>query len=110
MITPDEQISPPSLACSILGTRGFSRGANFWCWPKAEATSGEAERKNARVTYKDLTETGNRARKVSGTHGTFAQQHSSTLCVHIHFCKTPQLYNFKTRHGGETLFGWREHA
>ena len=35
-------------------------GGNFRCWPKAEATSGEA---------KDLTETGNRARKVSGTQG-----------------------------------------
>ena len=32
-------------------------GGNFRCWPKAEAT-------------KDLTETGNRARKVSGTQGT----------------------------------------
>ena len=33
-------------------------GGNFRCWPKAEATSG-------------LTETGNRARKVSGTQGSY---------------------------------------
>ena len=39
-------------------------GGNFRCWPKAEATSGEAA-----SHYKDLTETGNRARKVSGTQG-----------------------------------------
>ena len=37
-------------------------GGNLRCWPKAEATSGDAARK-------DLTETGNRARKVSGTQG-----------------------------------------
>ena len=43
-------------------------GGNFPCWPKAEATSGEA----ARGHYKDLTETGNRARKVSGTQGTLS--------------------------------------
>ena len=41
-------------------------GGNFRCWPKAEATSGEAFRAGH---YKDLTETGNRARKVSGTQG-----------------------------------------
>ena len=34
---------------------------NFRCWPKAEAAGH----------YKDLTETGNRARKVSGTQGIF---------------------------------------
>ena len=33
-------------------------GGNFRCWPKAEAKSG-------------LTETGNRARKVSGTQGSY---------------------------------------
>ena len=38
--------------------------------PSAEATSGEAARKTFRAGhYKDLTETGNRARKVSGTQG-----------------------------------------
>ena len=35
-------------------------GGNFRCWPKADTSSGH---------YKDLTETGNRARKVSGTQG-----------------------------------------
>ena len=53
-------------------------GGNFRCWPKAEATSGEAARKTFRFSvrkafraghYEDLTETGNRARKVSGTQG-----------------------------------------
>ena len=40
---------------ATLGTRGFSRvrQANFRCWPNADT----------------LTETGNRARKVSGTQG-----------------------------------------
>ena len=37
-------------------------GRNFRCWPKADTSSGH---------YKDLTETGNRARKVSGTQGRF---------------------------------------
>ena len=40
----------------------LAHGGNFRCWPKAEA---------ARKNYKDLTETGNRARKVSGTQGIF---------------------------------------
>ena len=46
-----------------LDTRGFSRacGGSFRCWPKAEAFRADH--------YKDLTETGNRARKVSGTQG-----------------------------------------
>ena len=48
-------------------------GGNFRCWPK-----GEAARKTFRFStrkafraghYEDLTETGNRARKVSGTQG-----------------------------------------
>ena len=59
---------------------------NFRCWPKAEATSGEARVTQPRPQgaskarekrpgdevaghYKDLIETGNRARKVSGTKG-----------------------------------------
>ena len=37
-------------------------GGNFRCWPKAFRVGH----------YKDLTETGNRARKVSGTQGTLA--------------------------------------
>ena len=38
-------------------------GGNFWCWQKAEAACRVGH-------YEDLTETGNRARKVSGTQGT----------------------------------------
>ena len=38
----------------------LASGGNFRCWPKADTSSGH---------YKDLTETGNRARKVSGTQG-----------------------------------------
>ena len=46
-------------------------GGNFRCWPKAGTSSavGRSREKNA-GHYKDLTETGNRARKVSGTQGT----------------------------------------
>ena len=47
-------------------------GGTFQCWPKAEATSGEAGR------YKDLTETGNYARKVSGTQG-------RNMCENLHY-------------------------
>ena len=48
-------------------------GGNFRCWPKADTSSavGRSREKNFRAGhYKDLTETGNRARKVSGTQGT----------------------------------------
>ena len=51
-------------------------GENFRCRPKAEATNGKAARKTSGTErafraghYKDLTETGTRARKVSGTQG-----------------------------------------
>ena len=45
-------------------------GGKFRCWPKADTSSavGRSREKNA-GHYKDLTETGNRARKVSGTQG-----------------------------------------
>ena len=71
------------LLYTTLGTRGFSRVRRkfsvlaegrhiFGRRPKPRA--GEAARKTFRAGhYKDLTETGNRARKVSGTQG------SSTL-------------------------------
>ena len=45
---------------------------NFRCWPKADTSSvvGRShERRRRAGHYKDLTETGNRARKVSGTQG-----------------------------------------
>ena len=47
-------------------------GGNFWCWPKADTSSavGRSHERRSAGHYKDLTETGNRARKVSGTQGT----------------------------------------
>ena len=69
------------IVSTSLGARGFSRvRRNFRCWPKAEATSGEAGGKTFRaVHYKELTETGNRARKVSGTQGISALTNSCFL-------------------------------
>ena len=69
------------IVSTSLGARGFSRvRRNFRCWPKAEATSGEAGGKTFRgVHYKELTETGNRARKVCGTHGMSALTNSCFL-------------------------------
>ena len=57
-------------------------GRNFRCWPKADTSSEPPFQTPARLRfsccpvgqsqpYKDLTATGNRARKVSGTQGTF---------------------------------------
>jgi len=43
-------------------------GGNFRCWPKAD-------------TAEDLTETGNRARKVSGTQGTSSGEWSTTSAM-----------------------------
>ena len=64
-------------------------GGDFWCWPKAETSSavGRIHERRSREKkraghYIDLTETGIRARQVSGTQGTFAQQNSCTLRVH----------------------------
>ena len=49
-----------------LGTRGFSRVR----WEFLVLAEGRSRRKTFRTGhYKDLTETGNRARKVSGTQG-----------------------------------------
>ena len=47
-------------------------GENFRCWPKADTSSAVGrrhERRSREKNYKDLTETGNRARKISGTQG-----------------------------------------
>ena len=41
-------------------------GGNFRCWPKADTSSAVGA-----GHYKYLTETGNRARKISGTQGKF---------------------------------------
>ena len=47
-------------------------GRNFRCWPKADTSSAVGRSHEFRAGhYKDLTETGNRARKVSGTQGRF---------------------------------------
>ena len=50
-------------------------GGNVRCWPKADTSSavGRSREKNfLRWSQKDLPEIGNRARKVSGTQGTFS--------------------------------------
>ena len=47
-------------------------GGNFRCWPKADTSSAVGRSHEFRAGhYKDLTETGNRARKVSGTQGSY---------------------------------------
>ena len=43
-------------------------GGNFRCWPKTDTSSAPSSRAGH---YKDLTETENRARKVSGTQGSW---------------------------------------
>ena len=65
-------------------------GGNFRCWPKADTSSavGRSREKNAFLHYKDLTETGNRARKVSGTQGTWQQLFSSFKRVGRSYCQT----------------------
>ena len=69
----DQKISSIMTVTRTLGTRGFLVcDGNFQCWPKANTSSavGRSREKNySAVHYKDLTETGNRARKVSGTQG-----------------------------------------
>ena len=62
------------LGCRTLGTRGFSR-VQRECSVLAESRHIFGRRPNSRAAkprekpHKDLTETGNRARKVSGTQG-----------------------------------------
>ena len=47
-------------------------GGNFRCWPKTDTSSAVGRSHDWRSGhYRDLTETGNRARKVSGTQGNF---------------------------------------
>ena len=62
---------------STLGTRGFSR-VRWEFWVLADATSGEAFRADH---YKDLTETGNRASKVSGTQGNWPRTNKACQSV-----------------------------
>ena len=62
------------MTASTLGTRGFSRVRREFSVEfsvLAEATSGEAARKTGHC--KDLTETGNHARKASVTQGRLPQ-------------------------------------
>ena len=46
-------------------------GGNFRCWPKADTSSALGRSRAGH--YKDLTETGNRASKVAGTHGSISK-------------------------------------
>ena len=68
----DQKISSMTVT-RTLGTRGFlACNGNFRCWPKADTSSavGRSREKNFSAGhYKDLTKTGNRARKVSSTQG-----------------------------------------
>ena len=52
----------------------FAYGGNFRCWPKADTWSFRAGH------YKDLTETGHRARKISGTQSKWHTDISSYVC------------------------------
>ena len=65
-----------NIPCSItLGTRGFSHvRREFSVLAEGRSNAGH---------YKDLTETGNRARKVSGTQGTEMRKCSKTF---VHDC------------------------
>ena len=75
----DQKISSiMTVTRTLLGTKGsLACDGNFRCWPKADTSSavGRSHERRSREKnfsaghYKDLTETGNRARKVSGTQG-----------------------------------------
>jgi len=65
-------------------------GGNFRCWPKADTSSAVGRRHERRRShYKDLTETGNRARKVSGTQGTRG-------CICLCYCGRRRWASFTT--------------
>ena len=58
MITSDEKISPPSLVCSTLGTRGFSRlRREFSVLVEGRSHERRSREKKRADHYKDLTET-----------------------------------------------------
>ena len=66
----DALVSPPNLYPPCWVPEVFlACGGNFRCWPKADTSSAVARSHERRSHYKDLTETGNRARKVSDTQG-----------------------------------------
>ena len=63
--------------------RFFSRAAGiFRVWPKADTSSAVGRSRAGH--YKDLTETGNRARNVSGTQGTADAAWNYDLVIHSH--------------------------
>ena len=56
-------------------------GGNFRCWPKADTSSALGRSRAGH--YKDLTETGNRARKVSGTQGSISKTQFKHRTFHV---------------------------
>ena len=57
-------------------------GRNFWCGSKADTSSaiGGSHEQPSTGHYKDLTETRNCARKVSGTQGILSKLHALAWC------------------------------
>ena len=56
-------------------------GGNFRCWPKADTSSVLGRSHERRAGHlKDLTETGKRARKVSGTQGNWSLGSKTIFC------------------------------
>ena len=89
-------------------------GRNFRCWPKADTSSAVGRSRAGH--YKDLTETGNRARKVSGTRGTLhVARPARNTCISS-FCRSFTCHSeyiyliklvysqFPTMHG--SLYFW----
>ena len=83
-------------------------GGNLRCWPKADTSSavGRSREKNA-GHYKDLTEIGNRARKVSGTQGIFAPKSHRNACFASYrgtdYVQQKKQYNQSIKLSGELL-------
>ena len=66
------EFSAPSLdLIHTLGTRGFP------CMRREFSAIGGSHKRRSAGHYKDLTETGNRARKASGTQGTLEVAHET---------------------------------
>ena len=61
-------------------------GGKFRCWPKADTFSAFRA-----GHYKDLTETGNRARKVSGTQGKAPRDSTVELFPQLHWLSLASL-------------------
>ena len=70
-------------------------GGNFRCWPKADTSSAVGRSHERAGYYKDLTETGNRARKVSGTQGSFKKKRRTEKEKNVKITCNPYLhFNF----------------